>query len=161
MRIRRDTSLALFLCLAAIAIAGCGSGSDESAPSSAEPQALSTAQYIKQADAICQKANDRQEANLRKALADREATGAASKSEQVSFVTSSGLPPLKEEAADLRDLGAPAGEEKKAEALITALLRAIEKIEAAPLAFAEGKSTAFVPVERLARELRLRVCRQA
>lgn len=144
----------LFLCLAAIAIAGCGGGSDETA--SGESETLSKAQWVKQADAICAKANSRQEAVLRKEA--QEAGGAPTKSEQEDFVHNAGVPPLREAAASLGELGAPAGAEEKAEAFIDALEKATDEIEAEPLEFIEAKSQAFTPVERQAEQLGLKVC---
>ena len=139
--------------IAVLAIAGCGGGSDET-----EPEALSKAQYIKQADAICNRTNDRQEALLKQEIQDRKATGVPSNSERSAFVTNSGLPPLEEEADRLEALGGPTGEEDKAEALVSALRKAVTDIEAEPLAFAEAESEAFAPVEQIALKLGLKVC---
>ena len=144
----------LLLCLAAVAIGGCGGDSDETA--SGEAEALTKAQWVKQADAICTKANNRQEALLREEV--EGATDAPSKSQQADFVVNAGVPPLREAAESLEELGAPAGEEKKAEAFIDALEKALDEIEAKPLEFAEAKSAPFTPVERQAKKLGLKTC---
>ena len=143
------------LCLVAMAIAGCG-GSDDSETSGGEQEALSKAEWVKQADAICTKANDRQEALLQKAAQD--VTGSPSKSDQADFVVNAGVPPLREAAASLEELGAPAGEEEKAEAFIDALEKALDEIEAEPVEFSEAKIEPFTPVERQAEKLGLEIC---
>ena len=138
-----------------MAIAGCG-GSDDSETSGGEQETLSKAQWVKQADAICTKANDRQEALLQKVAED--VRGAPSKSEQADFVVNAGVPPLREAAASLEELGAPAGEEEKVEDFIDALEKAIDETEAEPVEFAEAKSAPFTPVERQAEKLGLEIC---
>lgn len=139
-------------------LAGCGGGSDETGTSSADSESLSKAQYVTRADAICSEANTRQDALLTKEAQSRSATGVPSDADKESFVLNSGLPPLREAAARLDKLGTPTGDEKKAEALVDALDKALDEIEEEPLDFAEAKSNPFAPVERLARELGLEVC---
>src|SRR6187200_764908 len=113
---RGVTAGMLALCLAALAFAGCGGGGD-----SDEPEALTKAQYVKQAEAICAKTDAKQSKLLSQELKARAGTGPASKSEQEAFVTNAAVPPLEEEAEGLSELGGPEGEEKQAEELVEAL----------------------------------------
>jgi hypothetical protein len=148
------------VCLTALVMLGCGAGSGGPATSSAATRALSKTQYIAQADAICRRANKRQEVLLARLLESRKPNAKVSNSDRIAFVLKAGLPPLRQEASQLAKLDVSARQMRKAAALVHAIRKAIVEIEAAPLAFAEGKSTAFLPVARRAKELQLRVCGQ-
>jgi hypothetical protein len=150
---RGVTAGILFLCLAALAFAGCGGGGD-----SDEPEALTKAQYVKQAEAICKKTDAKQSKLVSQELKARAGSGPASKSEQEAFVTKAAVPPLEEEAANLAELGGPEGEEEKAEAMVKALEKATQEIKEDPQAFIEGQSKAFVPVEKMASDLGVEAC---
>jgi hypothetical protein len=143
----------LAACIAAAAIVGCGGDSAETGA-----ETLTKAEYVKRADAICAKANSQQEALLNKEIETRPAQNAASKAEREAFVINAALPPLKDEALQLEELGPPQGGEEKAQALVDALQEAVKEAEADPLALADAESQAFVPAEELARELGLEVC---
>jgi hypothetical protein len=146
---------ALVLFLVAAALPACGSSGDST--SSGEPQTLTITQYVQQADIICRKADARQSALLRK-LPQEQTSAPESKALQEVIVLKAGIPPLKEEAAELDELGVPAGKEKQSEEFLAALEKAIAEAEAEPIPFAEARSTPFASAEQLGAKLGLQVC---
>lgn len=137
--------------LAGLAI-GCGSSSSG--------EGVSKKQFAKQADAICEKANEKQEQLLESELRKLAGKGSLSNSEKEHIVNSAGIPPLEEEATKLDELPAPSGEEEKVEGIIAAIEDGTAQVEKEPAAFAEGESSAFAEAEKLASKFGMKVCGQ-
>jgi hypothetical protein len=108
---------ALFLCALAGALAvGCGGSSS-----------LSKAEFIKQGDAICLKGNKKKGAALEAFLLK---SGAGPNKpltlKQAAYETTKVLmPPIQAMAEELNELGAPAGEEAKVEAITDGVEKAV------------------------------------
>lgn len=101
------------LALALLALFAIGCGSSDSSDSSSE--ALSKADYIEQGNAICDKGN----AEL--AAAAKEIGSNPSKAQIESYATDTLIPNLEDQAAALRALGAPEGDQETVDAIYTAL----------------------------------------
>lgn len=133
----------------ALVLAGCGGGDDEG---------LSKADYVAQADAICQKADD---------ASSKELTAASQKlgenptpEQQAEVVTSVLLPSIETQLKDLKALGRPKGEEDAADALYESLGNAVEKGKSDPSALisASGGESPFADANAKAKALGLKVC---
>lgn len=122
----------------ALAVGGCGGGDSTSA--------LTKAQFIKQADAICKKADETQLNELGRV--EQELTGnAASRKNQERLVTEGGLPPIQEEAEEIAALGAPSGDEDQVDAIVEAIEAGVVEGGEDP----EKLESAFAEADRLAK----------
>jgi hypothetical protein len=130
LSVRRIGLPALVPAIAAIVFAGCGGGGDGDASAASIPKA----EFIKRADVIC------------------EEGGKQSQSELVAFVKKSGVPKGKEpttaqweeigteilapalrrQAAEIRRLGVPAGDDAQVGAFLDGVDEAVEELEAEP-----------------------------
>jgi hypothetical protein len=117
---------------------GCG-GSSEAAP-------LGRAQFIKQGDAIC--------ATAQAARGDQreELSGQDSDSEVVGIL----LEPIEQMTEELAGLGAPVGEEKQVDAIVSAYEEGAAKLEADP--GGPDSVTAFDKANELAEDYGLTGC---
>lgn len=150
--------IATLVGVAAIAmiVAGCGSSSDDSTSS------LTKAEFIAQADAICKKGN----AEIESGFEDFAKEAGIKKNEEPS--TAQGvevsetvlIPYIKEQSEELRDLGAPSGDEGEITAMLDSLDEGIEEAEADPEALFTSKSDPFGPANKKAKEYGLEVCGQ-
>ena len=128
------------MALVALAVAGCGSDSSSS---------LTKAEMIKQGDAICKKADERQAANFKKYVAKKSQPGGKAGEEEL--IRTVGLPPLQEEVTELAELEAPSGDEVEVEAIIKAIEEGIEEGEEDPAAILETTAgSKFAEAEKLA-----------
>lgn len=110
--------------VAALLIAGCG-GDDETS-------ALTKAEFVKQANAICKEGRSERE-ELFKTFTAEVKSGDVSREDQESLVTVVLKPPLEKTIESLEGLGAPEGDEKQVEAITAAMKKGLEKAEANPL----------------------------
>lgn len=150
---RRPLKLRVFgvlaLCGAAAILSGCGSSGDTTA-------ALSKAQFIKQADAICRQADKQQNAALISAQKELKGKKQTQK-EQEELVTDVGLPPIQEEAEQIADLGAPKGDEDEIAAIVSGIEEAVDKAEADPSKALES----FARVDKMSTEYGFKDCAEA
>ena len=149
---------------AALLSAGCG-GSDSSAESgrngiTVEAGSLSKAQFIKQADAICQKrvqeAHEAFEAFLKRHPLNLGSGSPRQLRLMVNAVTTVIAPPLETQIAEVEDLGAPAGDEVKVSSILEATQAALRKGKTNPAVLIGGG--AFAESSALARRYGLAVC---
>jgi hypothetical protein len=149
--------------------AGCGGGNDQGTGSAASTGATSSptsskatltkAEFIKQADAICEKTDKVQEAGL-KAYLQKKPEAQSTKAGQSKMVLAVGLPPIQTEAEELAELGAPSGDEAKVAAIVDGIEKAVEKGEAEPGSLLTGSSP-FTEVDKLAGEYGFKACNNA
>jgi hypothetical protein len=141
----------------AVIAAGCGSSDDNSSTSS-----LTKAEFIKQADAICKKGNDEieegfesfaKENNIPK---NKEPTDDQSK----ELVETVFVPSISSQSEELRELGAPSGDEDEISAMLDSLDEGIEEAEEEPEALFNSKSDPFGPANKKAAQYGLKVCGQ-
>src|SRR3954468_1703169 len=93
----------------ALAVAGCGGGSD----SSSSTGSISKEKCVVKADAICKKGTERLQEAIFAALKNPRNLAKVSKAEQVKIVTTAMVPNVSREAKELRALGVPDGDEEK------------------------------------------------
>ena len=143
--------------VAVLTLAACGtsSGGDEATSTSAT---VSKAQFIKRADAICAKAEQKQLARvgLFKELHSGEPEGQA---QLIGIIRFAGLPPLKTQAEELAKLPLSREETKQAEAYLQSLNKALKKAETDPSSMAGGvESSPFLKAEALAGKFGFNSC---
>lgn len=135
-------------------VVGCGGGND----GTTEASSISKAQYIKQADAICTKTEDRQEALVQKFGEKEKKQTANSEAELVSFA---GLPPLQQQVEELSELPPPSTGAAEASAYLKALEDAVKAGREDPAALLGGTENPFAKAEELGQKFGFKVCRGA
>jgi hypothetical protein len=139
------------LLLAGMLAAGCGSS--DSAP------ALTKAEFIKQGDAVCGKAEKEKKIAIESFLQDSgagpEKPLTAAQNEE--FVTTAILPPIKVQVEELEALGVP--DEQKASDIVEGLGEVVENVEGDPTLLT-GKSDVdpFEDVAKKARAYGFKTC---
>lgn len=108
-------------CLLMLAFAGCGGSDDEE---------ITKAEFIDRADAICKENTEERSAAATAFIEEHKGEPPKSAAEEV--VLEVALPAVQEELDGLSDLPKPAGEEERIEAILVALERGIERVEADP-----------------------------
>jgi hypothetical protein len=135
------------------ACGGSGGGSSsENAPSKKA--------FLKQADAICEKADAREGAGLSSYSAKHpQPTSGDPKAWEEQLAAAVGLPALQSEAEELRALQPPADGEDQVAAITDAIEAAVEQGEESPgeIILPAGEN-AFAEAEELARAYGLKVC---
>jgi predicted small secreted protein len=149
--------IAVLAALAAISMiaAGCGGGDD----SSSEGSSITKAQFVKQADAICEKGNKETEAEFEE-FAEEEGLGEnkqPSKAQQEKAITDIVAPGVQKQIEEIDGLGAPEGDEKQVEAIVTSVEEGVEEIEENPGSLTEGKNP-LAKGSKLAKEYGLKAC---
>src|SRR5918999_1574964 len=91
-----------------LAFAGCGGGDDEE-----QPDSLTKADYVKQADAICAETEKRQRALLTEFQQENKNAGGGPQAME-EMITSAALPPLERQAKELAELPPPDKDAAKA-----------------------------------------------
>jgi len=146
----------------AVIAAGCGSSSSSSEPSTSS---LTKAEFIKQGDAICAKAEKENEAEFEEFAKENglSENKEPSKAVQEELATSILLPSVSGQLEDIRALGAPSGEEEQVDEIIETVEGEVEEAEEEPTvlfeAEEEGKSP-FAAGNKMAREYGFTVCGQ-
>lgn len=160
--------IALLLGVLAIAlVAGCGSSGDdtssagsETSESNASGSSLTKAEFIKQADAICEEGNKAVNAEAEEFAEeneiDIEKPTTAQQEEVVSDVVA---PAIHEQAEKIDELGAPSGEEDEVAAIVAAVESGADEAEATPDVIVAGKGAGpFEEANELAGAYGLKVC---
>lgn len=144
-------AVSLVVAMAAFA-AGCG---DDSSANS-----LSKAEFVKQGDAVCKKANKAEEDELIDYLekASRANGGKPLTQAQESELVTTVVAPLIQLQVDtLNDLGSPEGSEEQADAFIAELEDVLEEAEENPVGTA-ASGEPFAESEKMAKELGFKFC---
>lgn len=141
----------------AIVAAGCGSSSDDST----ETVVLTKTEFIEQGDAICAKGSKQIEEEADAFAEDNDVdTQNPTKEDQEEVITTVVGPALQTQADELSELGAPEGEEEKAEAMIAALEAGAEKLEDEPGVLLENDADPLGEANKLANEFGFEECGQ-
>jgi hypothetical protein len=146
-----STALSLLVFLAA-GLLGCGGDSDTS-------DAPTKVVYITRADAICRKADSKQEDGLH-AYAKKHEIATLSTAQQEDLIVAVGIPPLRTEVEELGELTPPDGDEE-AEAIITEMEEAVAKAEEDPNSMTNEASSPFVKVDQRAAKYGFKDCSDA
>lgn len=120
--------LGLIACLLAalsLLFAGCGGGDDETS-------SLTKAQFVKQANALCKKAEEEKGKAIKALVAKLNPKKQLTLAQKENLVVTVILPPYEQTTEDLKNLGAPEGDEEKLEAIIEAREEATKKTKADP-----------------------------
>lgn len=109
--------------IVAVLVVGCGGGGSDSSTT-----ALSKAQYVKQANAICKKGQQEREAAVNE-LAEKVKPGAGAGELPKGGLVEAITPPLATMVEELAALPAPEGDEAQVEAIVEAYEKPVEEIE--------------------------------
>jgi hypothetical protein len=143
-------SLLLAAIATAVLAAGCGGGSDdETASPSVETSSISRAEFVKRAEGICAKATRETEPVI------EEGPSGDSGVEAIEAVF---LPGAEDVVAEVRELGAPSGDQAQVEKLLTALQEAVDELEAQPASSLEELAERFHRFGTLAGNYGLQSC---
>ncbi|MDQ3724342.1 MAG: hypothetical protein M3335_00390 [Actinomycetota bacterium] len=104
-------------------LAGCG-GSDE-------PEALTKAQFVKQATEVCRK-GEKERGKIVERFAQEAKPGEAEAVKKQEEVILEALPTYEKTITGLEELGVPEGDEQKVEDVIEAMKGAAENVKANP-----------------------------
>jgi len=146
--------------VAAAMLAGCGSDSSSSASATDEAAApLSKAQFVKQADEICQQGLKKKDEAVSVALKEQaeQAQSAPSAQDTAKLVEETVLPAYSKTVDQLSQLGAPKADEAKVEKMIGEFEAALQAVEAEPAA--ANKSNPFEPADKAAEAYGIENCR--
>lgn len=155
--------IGLLAACAAIAmiVGGCGGGDDNTdSTAGTDSTELTKAQFVKQGNAICAKANEELNQEVEKffkesGLGEKQSPSTAELKEITEdFVT----PLVGRQVEEIRELGAPAGEEEQVEKVLAAVEEGIEKSEEDPDSLIAGKNSAFGKANELAIDYGLKTC---
>jgi hypothetical protein len=130
----------------AILAVGCGGGGDE---------ALSKAEFLKQGNAICKKAEEERGKVI--AAVAQNANPKANVAATQEKVIRKAIPTYEEAARQIAELGVPAGDEAKVESLVSAMEEAAERAIADP-ATAVATAIPFKKANELAKDYGLQGC---
>jgi hypothetical protein len=141
------------------ALGGCGGGGQ----GETDTAALTKAQFVRQADAVCLKVGARvgrafKKREIKQSL--RPATAKAlTEKEQIEAITAMSLPAFRLEAKELGELEPPVGDEEAVEAIVTGFEDGIAGLEENPdKPLTTGPESPFFGVNGLARDYGLQVC---
>jgi hypothetical protein len=135
---------ALLLALGSFAIAGCGGDDESDAPTKAE--------YITQADEICQRGDDDLEVVIEETFGDQN----PSQEQIVQFTEDEVIPNIESQLEDLRALTPPEGEEENVAAIYDALEQGLEELKQDP--GTQDQPESIAEANRLAEEFGFEVC---
>jgi hypothetical protein len=127
----RKAMFAAALAVAVVAAAGCGGSDDDG--TSLETSDLSKQEWIAQADQICIE-GDKDIGQQAGEFFDGKPTPA----ESTQFSHDVVLPSIQAQVAQIRELGAPEGDEEQVEAMLDAVEEGLAKAEADSSALQEG-----------------------
>lgn len=136
----------------ALAIAGCGGDSSTSTSS------VSKAEFVKEADAVCQGGNKRMEAGFAKFLTENKDVKRPTRDDYEKLVVTVLVPSIRKEIDELRALDTPSGDEDRADAIFDAVEEGLETAEGDPKLAVTSSDAVFGISSRLAKEYGLEVC---
>lgn len=137
--------------LAALVLAGCGGSSDDSSA-----PALTKAEFVAKGDAICERTDKRQATEF--GVYVEENGENKSKAGEEDLVTNIGLPAIRIEIEELRELGVPAGDEEEIAAILDEAEEAVEEAEEDPGKVLREADDPFREVEKLAKAYGFKEC---
>jgi hypothetical protein len=136
--------------IGAVTASGCGS-SDSSDSASAPTKS----QYVKEADAICAKAEGEQ-FQLIVAYKKKHPTA-----EEEEMVKPAAIPPLEEEMSGIKALATPEGDEDQVQAWINAFEASLQKVKNNPHSILNLRKNPFEDANKKAAKLGFKTCSSA
>ncbi len=127
--------LAVGVAIALTAVVGCGGGDDDGGE-----EALTKVEFIKQGDAICEKAEKQAETEAEEFAEENGFNLEKATDEELEEAVAEVLvPALSRQAEEIDALAAPEGDEEKVEAIVVALEDGTADVEGDPSLVFEGK----------------------
>jgi hypothetical protein len=138
-------------------VAGCGSSDDSSEENTSS---LTKAEFIKQADAICEKADDEIEGEVEAFAEENGIPTDKEPSDEVKeeLVVEVIVPSIEEQAEGIAALGAPSGEEDQIDQIVEGIETAASETAEDPSSVISGSEGAFKGVNEEAKEYGFKVC---
>lgn len=148
-------AVAALVALAAL-VAGCGGGGD----TTDETVTLTKAEFIKQGDAICKEGNEEIEEGFEEYAEENDLpkNKEPSTEDGIEVTETVILPNVQQQAEEIRELGAPEGDEDQVDELLTSLEDAVAEGEDDPEALFSGDTDPFADVNQLANDYGFKVC---
>jgi hypothetical protein len=152
--------IGLLVVVAAVGLlAGCGSSDDDGTTDSSA--SLTKADFVTQGNEICTEGNEEIESGIEGFAEENGLSGNDQPTEEQveELATDILIPSVAKQVEELRDLGAPSGEEKEVNAFLDKAESTVEEVEADPslITDEEGESP-FASVNREATSLGLTTC---
>jgi hypothetical protein len=129
----KSAFLATAIALGAVLLAGCGGGSSKSsgATGTSEPATIATsshtkAEFIKLADTICKREETKRLKEVYAYLRQHEKEGKSQRELIVDGMREIFLPEIQTQVEEIRALGAPKGDERQVEELLSSMQEAAE-----------------------------------
>jgi hypothetical protein len=141
-------ALVVSFALAASSVAGCGGDTDATAAP------VTKDEFIRRADAICEKADKVQESELKVYLKAHPDGPASRVGRTIKLV---GLPPIHAEVEELANLEVPQGEESVVGVVIRGMRQSLREAEEKPGVLATGAGP-FTEVDKLAKKYGFKAC---
>ena len=148
-------AIAALVALAAL-VAGCGGGDD----TTDETVTLTKTEFIKQGDAICKEGNKEIEEGFEEYAEENDLpeNKEPSSEQGVEITETVILPNVQQQAEEIRELGAPEGDEDQVDELLTSLEDAVAEGEDDPELLFKGDTDPFTEVNELATDYGFKVC---
>jgi hypothetical protein len=146
---------ALLLAFALSMISACGGGG--TSVEAADPPPISKSQLLKKGDAICEKTDKIQIAELN-AYFKKHPASQKSKAAYVKMIRLAGLPPVANEIEKLTALGAPKGDGGKVGAILASYEKALKTAEANTVSILSVSGGPFAGPEKLAAQYGFKAC---
>ena len=154
-------SLPLAVLALGLLIAGCGSGNggSDNDQVTIRSSSLSKKEFIEKADAICRARVSEAHEGF-EAFVERKKVATASPAEQAVLANEAVdtiiRPPLEKQISEIRDIGAPVGDEDQIAAILTAIQKALDEGQTNPTGVIGGSS--FARPSAMARKYGFAVC---
>jgi hypothetical protein len=148
-------AIAAVFALAAL-VAGCGGGDD----TTDETVTLTKTEFIKQGDAICKEGNEEISEGFEEYAEENDLpqNKEPSTEQGIEITETVILPNVQQQAEEIRELGAPEGDEDQVDELLTSLEDAVAEGEDDPELLFKGDTDPFAKVNELATDYGFKVC---
>jgi hypothetical protein len=129
---------------------GCGGSGDSGSPP------LTKAAFVKRGDAICENVPNRYQARLKALPKQPKSKSPEAVKEEENLKAA--VPPLRTASGEFEELSPPAGDEQKAEAIVAALEKGADGIEAEPGSELTGPKSPLAEFQKLTKEYGFKFC---
>jgi hypothetical protein len=138
--------------LVAVGAFGCGGGGTADAPTKVA--------FIKQADAICARADSKQESEFR-SYVEKHPANKLTRAQQSSVIVTIALPPIKAEAEEISELTPPDGDDDQVQKIVEGMEQGVKAAEKRPMSMSPGPNNPFNDVDQLSTRYGFKACSEA
>jgi hypothetical protein len=144
----------------ALIVAGCGGGGSDNEVTASS---ITKAEFLKKADAVCERGNEQTQADVAAYVEEKNFSLSKKQTpaQYTAFIEAVLVPNVNKEIEEIRDLGAPSGDEDQVEAILSALEDAVAKAQKESKAVVQERTDLFGRASELAKEYGLKACGQA